>query len=362
MCLGRYRLLLALALVSACERQTPADETTPLVDGLHAPLVLTESALLEKPPAYSGNRFLSGWWPGRRSQSPDQLNVGDRVVLEAVFLDGRERRLATQLEIIEAEPGAMFGVRVAGIDLPPQPLVPDLEVPLPGGLPLGRLPIEFDLRGARIEIQAAGFGHAWQAGEVDLAEQAIVQGGYSAIDFPRRLEERTTLVGQFEPPAQPEPDQRFVVLIEADGSDPEIAFEWRPGGWRDQFGPRRLRLPLPTGFVRIRLLAQGLGPAGRWLRMGLSGGNAPPADEPMKLTTTAGRSGVAYVAVSDRYKLIQAPGLGLSNGAANSRDAEYVFDLGRDPAASRNLAGTRLVEIDWLRSRLESWIEKGETP
>ena len=175
------------ALLLACG-EGRAGDARPLVDGVHAPLVLTERALLEKPPSYTANRFLAGWWPGgRRGGSRSQLNAGDRVVLEAVFLDGRERRLNARLKIIAAAPQASFGVRVAGVELPPLPLRSHAEMPLPGGLPLGRLPIELDLRGARVDVEAVGFGHAWPAGEVELTPAAILQGGYSAIDFPRRL-------------------------------------------------------------------------------------------------------------------------------------------------------------------------------
>ncbi|MFQ5351050.1 MAG: hypothetical protein ACE5EG_11455, partial [Thermoanaerobaculia bacterium] len=182
-----------------------------------------------------------------------------------------------------------------------------------------------------------------------------------AIDFPRHLTEPATLVGQFEPPAEPESDQRFAVLVETDADGTEGAFEWRPGGWRDRLGARRLRLDLPAGFVRIRLLAQGLGPAGRWLgmRIDVSDGVATGG---VSLTTIAGRVGTAYVAASDRFKLIRAPGLGLPTDVGSSRDAEYVFDLRRDVDEGRNLAGARSVEIDWLRARLEAWIEQGAQP
>ena len=326
----------------------------PLVDGRHAPLILTESAQLEPPPAYSGNRFLTGWWPWRRGGAIWQANVSDRAVLEAVFLDGRERRLVTRLEIGEAEPGATFGVRVAGIDLPPQPLVRDAEVELPGGLPLGRLPIELDLRGAHVMILAAGFNHAWKAGEIDLADDLIVQGGYSAIDFPRRLAEPASLFGRFEPPARPEPDQRFAVLVETDAGGSAVAFEWRPGGWRDRLGPRRLRLPLPAGFVTVRLLAQGLGGTGRWRGMAIAGGGS---DEGPRLYTTEGLAGTAYVAASPRFELIRTPDLGLDPDNETSRDAEYLYER-RDPDRSRNLAGARAVEIDWLRAWLEAWIAR----
>lgn len=353
------RLLLFPTLLVACGGG-PDGEPTPLVDGQHAPLVLTEQVLLDKPPAYSGNRFLAGWWPGSRSHDPSQVNVGDRVVLEAVFLDERERRLSTRMEIRRGEPGATFGVRVAGVELPPQALVRDAEIPLPSGLALGRLPIELDLRGAQIEVQAAGFGHAWPPGEVELDAAVISQGGVSVVDFPRRLTGPATLVGRFEPPPSPEPDQRFALLVETDGGVSDTAFEWRPGSWRDRLGARRLRLPLPGGFVRIRLLAQGLGPAGRWLDMGIVGGDDD--DTAITLRRIEGRAGDAWAAASERYQLIRAPALGLPADADRSRDAEYLYDLHQDPERTRNLAGARSVEVDWLRARLESWIAAGAGP
>jgi hypothetical protein len=348
-----YRMLLLAASLCACGRASPLGESRPLVDGIHQPLILTESAQLAMPPDYSGNRFVSGWWPERRGGSLRQISVSDRPMLEAVFLDGRERRLNTRLEIVEAAPDAMVGVRVAGVELPPLPLVKDLEVPLPGRLPPGRLPIELALGGARVVIRAVGFGHAWPPGEVDLEPGAILQAGYSAIDFPRRLAASATLVGRFEPPAEAEPHQRFAVLVETDAGGSEVGFEWRAGGRR---GEVAIEEPLPAGFVRIRLLAQGLGPAGRWRQLGLLGGDTEAAEELIDLRTAAGRHGIIYVAASERYQLIRAPRLGLAGEAEPTRDAEYVFDLRQAPGERRNLAGTRMVEVDWLRARLAAWI------
>jgi hypothetical protein len=353
---GRHRLLLLSALLLACGPGTPPDEVAPLVDGRHAPLILTESSMLEMPPSYTGNRFLAGWWPWRRRGSTWQVNVGDKALLEAVFLDGRERRLSMLLEIGEAEPQAMLGVRVAGSELAPVPLQPEIEIPLPGGLPRGRLPIELDFAGARVSIQAAGFGHTWQPGEVDVSEEMIVQGGYSAIDFPRRLVEPATLVGRFEPPSETEPDQRFAILIETEEEGGEVAFEWRPGERTSLLGSGDFRLDLPAGLVRVRLLAQGLGGACRWLGLGIAGGSEP-ADEEIRLATGMGRDGAVYSAASERYKLVLAPGLGLDAGEGASRDPEYVFDLRLDPTESRNLAGSSSLQIDLLRARLEAWVE-----
>lgn len=356
--LASRQLPLWATLLVACAPPAPP-VAVPLVDGLHAPLILTESALLEMPPAYSGNRFLRGWWPDRRRGALWQANAADRVVVEGVFLDGRERRLATQLAILEATPGATFSARVAGVALPPQPLVPNAEIPLPGGLPLGRLPIEIDLRGARVTVGAAGFGHAWPAGEVEVTETAILQGGYSAVDFPRRLNRDATLVGRFEPPGESEPDQRFALLVETDAGGSQVAFEWLAG--EDDGGrTERLQLPLPAGFVRIRLLAQGFGAAGRWLDLGIAGDDPEAAADEVALTTAAGRDGTVHVAASARYRLVRSPGLGLAE-VLDSRDAEYLFDLEKDPSASRNIAGAGRIEADWLRARLTAWIEAGAT-
>lgn len=360
---GRHRLrqqpvalLLLAALLPACGRELPPGEATPLVDGVHAPLVLTERALLAMPPDVSANRFVSGWWPGRRDAPARQINTGERAVLEAVFLDGRERRLNTRMDVLEAAEGAAIGVRVAGIELPPVPLVRDLEVPLPADLPLGRLPIELHLGDSKVAVFAAGFGHAWPAGEVEATPESIVQGGFSAIDFPRRLTAPAVLAGRFEPPAEPEEDQRFALLVDSDAGDSEVGFEWRAAERR---GGGAFEVELPAGFVRVRLLAQGLGPAGRWRGLALFGGGAAAAAEAIELSTAEGRDGPVYVAASRRYRLIRSPGLGLADEEVPTRDAEYVFDRRRPPAERRNLAGTRAIEVDWLRSRLEAWLERG---
>ena len=76
-----------------------------------------------------------------------------------------------------------------------------------------------------------------------------------------------------------------------------------------------------------------------------------------RLTTGSGRAGPIYVAATDRYKLVRAPDLGLTADVP-SRDAEYLFDLRDDPEERRNLVGARMVEADWLRSRLMAWTER----
>ncbi len=46
-------------------------------------------------------------------------------------------------------------------------------------------------------------------------------------------------------------------------------------------------------------------------------------------------------------------------GRGRTREPEYVFDLAADPGELRNLAGSRALEVAWLRARLAAWIERG---
>ncbi len=277
----RLRFLLP-ALVLACGPAAPPGEVAPLLDGLHAPLVLTESAALDHPPAYSGNRFLTGWRRWRRPEGIWQINEGERSTLETALLEARPRRLRLSLETGEVAPGATVGVRAAGRELTPPALVPALEIALPPDLPLGRVPIELDFGGVQLAVEAATLDGARRPGTVRFGDGAIVQSGYSIVDFPRRLGAATTLVGRFEPPRDPRPEQRFALVVETEESGAATVFEWRPGWLAGLLGGRDLRVPLPRGIVRLRLLAQGAGRPGHWQGLGLAAEavHAPPPPAP----------------------------------------------------------------------------------
>jgi hypothetical protein len=47
----------------------------------------------------------------------------------------------------------------------------------------------------------------------------------------------------------------------------------------------------------------------------------------------------------------------MGRGRGRTHDAEYVFDLRRDPGERFNRAGESSLEVDWLRSRLRGWLE-----
>ena len=74
--------------------------------------------------------------------------------------------------------------------------------------------------------------------------------------------------------------------------------------------------------------------------------------------------GGIFLAQTERYKLIQAPRVGLTHGMGEglgrSRDPEYLFDLTRDPEEQHNIAGHEALEVAWLRSLLGAWVERGK--
>ncbi len=74
--------------------------------------------------------------------------------------------------------------------------------------------------------------------------------------------------------------------------------------------------------------------------------------------------GGIFLAQTERYKLIQAPRVGLTygmgEGLGRSRDPEYLFDLIQDPGELHNIAGHDALEVAWLRSLLGAWVERGK--
>ena len=74
------------------------------------------------------------------------------------------------------------------------------------------------------------------------------------------------------------------------------------------------------------------------------------------------------MARSPRYKFVYAPRLGsrgggrwgMGQGLGRGYDGDYLFDVVRDPAETKNLAGKNNLEADWLRARLMAWIAAGK--
>ncbi|MCP4660418.1 MAG: sulfatase [bacterium] len=276
-------LLLSLPVIAACRPAAEPGSEVPLLDGRHAPDVLTESLRLELPPVAGGNRFVQGWHLWRR---PDGLRMIPRPEgsrLEIVQLEPRARRLILRTSITGAAVDAAVQVRVGDREVGRFPLAGPSEIPLPADLPLGRVPI--DLRfpeGTDVVLEGAGMGEALSPGVVELADEEIVQSGWSLVDFVRPVPGGSVLLGRFVPPENARPQQHFTLRIEREDGRSTAVLQWRADFTGRLLGTRRIAAPLgpETGLVRIRLLASGEGPAARWqgLRLRLPG--PQPADTP----------------------------------------------------------------------------------
>jgi arylsulfatase A-like enzyme len=269
----RFNLLAGTLLcgLAACAR----DPEVLLLDGQHVPDVLTEQRRIAQPPSLGGNRFLTGWWPwqheGRLVLSSPRPRA--RVRLEVVNLGGSPRTLL--LDVLQAAPGGRVRAWVAGRDLGELPLTDPVRIPLPAGLPLGRLPVDLEPDWGIRGVVGAGLSSALPAGKADVEGADLLQAGDSLVDLVHRVRGGETLTGSFEPPKNARLGQRFEAILERELDRPLARFVWTGGE-----GRQRIELPVgkDPGLVRVRLLARGQGPAGRWVRLGLAGGGEPPPE------------------------------------------------------------------------------------
>ena len=302
--------VLLCGLAAGCDR---GPEVRLLLDGDHAPDVLTEQRRIAHPPSLGGNRFLNGWWPwsydGRLALSPPVL--GAKVRMEVVHLGGEPRTLL--IDVVQEAPRRSVRVWAAGRDLGAFPLTDPVRVPLPADLPIGRVPIDLQFQRGPRGVLAAGVEPSRRAGKVRLDGADVLQSGDSLTDFVHRVAGGETLVGTFVPPDEPRPGQRFELIVEREPGKPIQRFSWVPGGSGEE---RRIALPVGNtpGFARVRLLARGAGPEGRWERLGWTGGTGTA--EPKEVVAEADPPGgkaprvvIVYVMDALRADAVGQPGV-----------------------------------------------------
>jgi arylsulfatase A-like enzyme len=288
--------LLILAIAAGCG---PSRPVRPLLDGEHAPDVLVEEREVARPPAAGGNRFLTGWMPGRRGGKIALTPVapGQSSRLEVVNLERRGRTLVIDFHE-NAPAGTRVRVRAGGRDLGAFVLADPLEIPLPfDKAPLGRVAVDLAFESGGAAVAGAGVRPVLPAGEARVEGVDLVQSGSSIVDLVRPVAGAEALVGVFAPPASPRAGQRFELTVEREDGTPAGRFSWRPGLWNRK---RRIEVPLPRAgrFVRVRLRAVGVGPAGRWEGLGLAGGDdrpEAPAEWTVKRSAAPPRLVVVYV-------------------------------------------------------------------
>lgn len=267
-----WALLAAVGTAVACSGgRVDSEGVRPLFDGAHQPDILLEAPEIGFAPSTSGNRLLTGWWPWRRKPgAPLQLlPTAGSGSLEITQLADRPRRLSLDLSVDPSGLGRQVGVRVAGHSLTaPLPLAEHLEIELPAGLPLGRVPVELYL-GERqdVALREVTMDSSLRPGKATFEEDDLLQSGASLVDVVRPVGPGSRLRGRFVPPREAGSDQRFRLVVERQAGS-RTAFEWRPRGWWPFGGARDLDVALGAEqdgeLVRIRLLALGDGPPARW--------------------------------------------------------------------------------------------------
>jgi arylsulfatase A-like enzyme len=125
------------------------------------------------------------------------------------------------------------------------------------------------------------------------------------------------------------------------------------------------RLQAPTDHIDLQFTLRTLieeTPPGRdsgrslWPEMSQCRSLVDPSH--LRFAAAASLGGGLFLARSGDLKYIWAPRWGQGEGAGRSRDGEYVFDLSTDPGEMENLAGSRSLRTDWLRSELQAWVER----
>jgi arylsulfatase A-like enzyme len=317
--------LCACAALAGCAGSDPRP-VRPLLDGEHVPDVLTEAALISRPPALGGNRFLTGWWPSREAGEVVLHPQGSRSRLQMVSLGGRPRTLLLDLQGAPATLGSVR-VQAAGRDLGSFPVADPTEIPLPGDLPPGRLNVDLAFAPAvapGVKVLAGALRSVLPAGQVTTKGSDLLQSGESMVELVRRVTPGTVLAGSFVPPASAAAGQRYELTVERpDG--PRFRrlaqFTWEPGLLSRLAGRQAIALPLGAtdGWVRIRLRAHGAGSPARWAGLGFRGGVKAPAEAKAAAVPTASRPRLVIVYVMDALR------------------ADFVGHLGGPPGVSPNL-------------------------
>jgi arylsulfatase A-like enzyme len=327
------------AALAGCAQQNPRP-LRPLLDGEHVPDVLTEAALISRPPALEGNRFLTGWWPSKEGGEVVLHPQPSRSRLQIVSLGGRRRTLLLDLQGAPATAGSVR-VHAAGRDLGSFPVADPTEIPLPGDLPTGRLNVDLDFApivAPGVKVVAGALRSVFPAGRVMAERGDLFQSGESLVELVRRVTPGTVLAGSFVPPASAAAGQRYELTVERpDGPRFKTlaTFTWEPGLWSRLAGRQAIALPLggTDGWVRIRLRAHGAGAPARWAGLGFRGVKAPRAVRTAAPLDPPERPRLVIVYVMDALR------------------ADFVGHLGGPPGVSPNLDRLAAEGIDFHHHR-----------
>jgi arylsulfatase A-like enzyme len=259
---SNWVLTAAFVLVAGCGPAT--DVEMPLVDSKHGPIVVAEQRKLSLPSAAPGTRFVRGW---RFERGGDGLAItapDSTATVEVVQLAGRQRRLILDVAEGTGDARATVSARTPSRHLGNFTIHDGVDIPLPADIGLGRIPIELQFS-APVELSGASMSEALPRGRVEFEGRDVIQSGWSAVDFVRWVGGGTRLVGELERPTGMRRGQEFSVIVGGDGWA-RTALEM--GRSKSERAEQRelfdLELIDAPGLVRIRLTAEGRGPAGWW--------------------------------------------------------------------------------------------------
>lgn len=283
----RLGVMMSLGLMIGCERLETVE--TPLVDAGHRPMILTERRALALPNAPPGTRLVRGWRFAEGSKGLTIRPAGSTASLEIVQITARERNLVLELAEVSGGAGGVVSARSSNLDLGNFELSNNVVIRLPADLGFGRVPIELEFS-KPVDIVGVSLSAAAPRGRVEFDGTDIIQSGWSGVDFLRWAGDGARLLGELEPPSEMSPNQKFSIFIESGDGEVMTALEIGRARSTGAAEVEKIDYPLATpGLVRIRLIAEGRGPVGRWrdLRLVTSRRRAAPeialAPHPPKL-------------------------------------------------------------------------------
>jgi len=282
-----FGVMTSLGLMAGCGSQETVE--VPLVDSSHRPIILTERRTLGLPNAPPGTRFVRGW---RFEESSNGLSIRpdeSTAWLEIAQLEARDRDLVLELAENSDSAGGFVRAQSSGRDLGSFEMVGEVVIPLPADLGRGRVPIELEFSESA-KLVGASLSAAVPRGRVDIDGTDVIQSGWSAVDFIRWVEDGTRLLGELEVPPEMSANQKFTVVIDRGDGEAITAFEIGSLMSKGAAEAERFDFQLDApGLVRIRLMAEGCGPAGRWrnlrlvTRRGRAAREIDPVPDPPKL-------------------------------------------------------------------------------
>jgi len=285
----------SLELSSACRHSRVRE---PLIDPSHPPLVYTESDVIVPEENRLGGRFIGEW---RQATAPKGgvSPTGGPSYIEFFALSSRKRQLVLETTSPGGDPSSLVSVTIGRRRLGTYVVSPEINVPLPADLPLGRNLIRLDFPSStRLVIRRARLEPAVVQGHCSVRNSSIFQSGWSVLDIIRPVGPAARLVGEFRPPLT-RTDERFLLIADHGEGSTDVLFRWPASGQRQgkDRSAVRLDIPLPghPGLIRVRLVALGAGNPGTWANLAVDQALRPLRHAPESRLPKPPRIVILYV-------------------------------------------------------------------